>query len=50
MTLVAASVEKVHYLRTEEKSCDIWDEVVTQIATHSKRTRRDNTLLQDYSI
>ena len=50
ITLVAACVENVHNLGTEEKFCDIWDEVVTQIDAHSKRTRRDNTLLQDYVV
>ena len=43
MTLVAASVVNVHNLQTEEKFCDIWDEVVTQIDVHSRRTQRDNT-------
>ena len=50
MTLVAARVENVHNLRTEEKFCDIWDEIVTQIDAHSRRTRHDNTLLQDYVV
>ena len=50
MTLVAACVENVHNLRTKEKFCDIWDEIVTQIAAHLRRTRRDNTLIQDYVI
>ena len=50
MTLVAAFVEKVHNLRTEEKFCHIWNEVVTQIDTHSRRIRRDNTLLQNYVV
>ena len=50
MTLVAASVENVHNLRTEKKFCDIWDEVVTQIGAHSRRTRFDNTLLQYYVV
>ena len=48
MTTVAARVKKVHNLRTEEKFCDIWDEVVTQIDAHSRHTRLDNTLLQDH--
>ena len=42
MTFVAASVESVHNLQTEEKFCDIWDEVVTQIDAHSRRPRRHN--------
>ena len=50
MTLVAARVENVHNLRTEEKFRDIWDEIVTQIDAHSRRTRHDNTLLQDYVV
>ena len=52
MTLVAASVKNVHNLRTEEKIGDIWDEVVTQIDTHSRRTRRgrSNSLLQDFVV
>ena len=50
MTLVAACVESVYNIRTEEKFCDIWDEVVTQIDAHSRQTRRDNTLLQDYAV
>ena len=50
MTLVAACVENVHNLRTEEKFYDIWDEAVTQIGAHSRRTRRDSTLLQDYVV
>ena len=48
MTLVAACIENVHNLRTGEKFCEIWNEIVTQIDTHSRRRRRDNTLLQDY--
>ena len=50
MTLVAACVKNVHNLQTEEKFCDIWDEVVTQIDAHSRRTRLGNTLLQDYVV
>ena len=50
MTLVAACVKDVQYLRTEEKFYDIWDEVFIQIDAHSRRTRRDNTLLQDYVV
>ena len=50
MTLVAACVENVHHLRTEEKFCHIWDEVVNLIDAHSRRTRRDNTFLQDYIV
>ena len=50
MALVAASVENVHNLRTEEKFCDTWDEVVTQIDAYSRQTRRDNALLQDYVV
>ena len=50
MTLVAVCVENVRNLRTEEKFCDIWNEVVTQIDAHSRRTRRDNALLQDYVV
>ena len=50
MTLVAACVENVHKLRIEEKFCDAWDEVVTQIDAHSRRARRSNTLLQDYVV
>ena len=49
MALVAACVENVHNLRTEEKFCDMWDEVITQNA-HSRRTQRDNTLLQNYAV
>ena len=30
--------------------CDIWDEIVAQIDAHSRQTRRDNTLLQDYVV
>ena len=44
MTLAPASVENVH------KFCDIWNEAITQIDAHSRRTRRDNTLLQDYVV
>ena len=50
MTLVAACVENVHNLRTKEKCCHVWDEVVTQINAYSRRTGRDNTLLQDYLL
>ena len=50
MTLVAAFVDNVYNPRTEKKFCDIRDEVVTQIDAHSRRTRRDNTLLQDYVV
>ena len=50
MTLVAACVEMVQNFRTEEKCCDIWDEVVTEIDAHSSRTRRNNTLLQDWVV
>ena len=50
MTLVAACVENVYNPRTQKKFCDIWDEVVTQIDGHSRRTRRDNTLLQAYVV
>ena len=32
------------------KFCDIWDEIVTQIDAHSRRTRRDNRLLLDYVL
>ena len=48
MTLVAVYVENVHNLQAEEKFCDtgIWDKVVTQIDAHSRRARRENTLLQ----
>ena len=28
----------------------MWDKVVTHIDTHSRRTRLDNTLLQDYAV
>ena len=31
----------------KKKSCNIWDEVVTESDAHSRRTR-DDTLLQDY--
>ena len=48
MTLVAACVKNVYYLQTEEKFCDICDEVVTQIDAHLRRTRRDNTFFQIY--
>ena len=50
MTLATACAENVHNFRTEEKFCDIWDEFVTQNDAHSRRTRRDNTLLQDYEV
>ena len=50
MTLVDACVENVYNLQIEEKFCDKWDEVVTQIDAHSRRTRRDNKLLQDYIV
>ena len=50
MTLVASCVENVHNLRTEDKFCDMWDEIVTQTDAHTRRTRRDNTLLQDYVV
>ena len=40
----------VHNLRTEEKFCDVCDEVVTQINAHLRQTRPDNTLLQDYAV
>ena len=50
MTFVSPSVETIHHLRTENKFCDIWDELVTQIDAHSRRTRRDNTLLRDYVV
>ena len=40
----------VYNLRIEEKLCDIWDEVVSQIDAYSKRRRRDNTLLLDYVV
>ena len=45
---VAAYVEKVHNLYTEEKFSDIWNEIVTQIDAHPRQTRRDyyNALLQ----
>ena len=47
MKLVAACVEHIHYLRTEKKFCDIWDEVATQIDAHSRQTGGDNSLLHD---
>ena len=50
MTLVAACVENAHNLRTEEKFCDVWDEVVTQSDAHLRQTRRDNILLLDYVV
>ena len=50
MTVVAACVKNVHDLWTEEKFCNIRDEVVTQFDAHSRRTRCDNTLLQDYEV
>ena len=50
MTLVAACVVNVRNLPIEEKFCDIWDEVVTQIDALSRRALRDNTLLQDYVV
>ena len=50
MTIVAACIENVHNLRSDEKFCDIWDEVVIQIDAHSRQTRRDNTLLQEYVV
>ena len=34
----------------QKKKCDIWNEVFTQINAYSRRTRRDNTLLQDYVV
>ena len=30
--------------------CGVSDEVVTQVDAHLRRTRRDNTLLQDYVV
>ena len=50
MTLVATCVESLRNLQTEDKFCDKWDKIVTQIDAHSGRTRRDNTLLQDYVV
>ena len=50
MTLVASSVENFYNFRTEEKFCDISDEVVTQIDAHSRRTRRDYGLLHNYVV
>ena len=50
MTLVASCVENAYNLGEEKKFCDIWDEVVTQIDTHSRQTRRDSTLLQNYVV
>ena len=47
MTLIAACVENIRNLRTEDKFYDLWDEVVTHIDAHSRRTRRDNVLLKD---
>ena len=35
---------------TEEKFCDMWDEVITQVDAYTKRTRRDHTLLQNYVV
>ena len=37
-------------LCTEEKFCDAWDKVVTQIDAHLRRTQRDNRLLQYYAV
>ena len=50
MTLIAACVENIRNLRTEDKFYDVWNEVVTQIDAHSRRTRRDNVLLKDNVI
>ena len=50
ITLIAACAENVHYLRTEKKFCDKWNEVVTQIEAHSRQTRRDHKLLLDYVV
>ena len=50
MILVAVSVENVHNLGAERKFCDICDEMVTQIDAHSRQTRHDNALLQDYVV
>ena len=50
MTLEAACVENVHNFRPEHKFCNVWDEVVTKIDAHLRRTRRDNTLLQAYVV
>ena len=50
MTLVEACFENVDNLRLEENFGDIWDKVVTQIDAHSRRTRRDNTLPQNYVV
>ena len=50
MTFVAACVENIHNLRTEEKFCDTGDGVVTQIDAYSIRTRSDDALLQHYVV
>ena len=34
MTRISTCVKNVYNHRTEEKFCDIWDEVVTQIDAH----------------
>ena len=43
-------VKNVLNIRAEEKFCDIWDEIVTQIDAYSRRTRCNNALMQNYVV
>ena len=50
VAIITTCSENVHDRRAKEKFCNIRDVVVTQTDAHSRRTRRDNTLLQDYVV